>query len=669
MSALVSILRFLFSRRRAAVAIAATLIAFSAPAGAETIDDEDDEDDEDETITVRTTERDERWREDERFVSGMTTRIPTQDLAMRGETLADALSRVTGTYVRRQSSYGQSAHLSIRGGNPRQIVVDLDGLRLNAPAGTGFDVGKMMPQGLESADILRGPAATSRGGGAPAGAMQLNLASAGDEGVEVRGRLMGGSFGTASTEAELGLGNGVGGLLLFGGVRHSDGDFSFVDHRGQTRRRVNNAHQRAGLGATGHLHSGSHTFRLTGRFESGHAGSPGPSEFQESFRQAGVDDRRALATLRWEGVDTYATVGAQQYRQDYANERGFLTGEPFWSQSTESTAALTGGIRIFLGDSHLFRLDAEGRAALFEQQVHTPQRAEELRARRFSTALSASDEWLLADERISLIGSVRSEFSSDDQGADEFRPLLPAAGIIGRLHRRLELRANTARTYRCPHFDELYLETETIRGDRDLNSEEALVADAGLQLGAADDALYLQAGVFHHSIDSMILFLPASAHHYEARNLQGATSRGAETSVHVALNDSVDIDAAYTYTRARLDRPDGNSAPQLPGQPRHRLHLKTNFDVHDYSPRSRTPGLALRGAAHFRSPINLDNFGHLRNDAALRLDAGADLLLSSELRMGLQLQNLLDHRRAVDALQHPLAGRAIFLSLEMRGTR
>lgn len=633
------------------------------------------EDEDDETLTVRTRDRVDIWREDERFPSGATTRIGTDESVLRAETISDALSRVTGTRVRRQSSYGQPAQLSVRGSNPRQIVVDFDGLRLSAPAGTGFDVGTMMTHGIDSVDILRGAAAAPRGSGAIAGALQLNPKRAPDDGLELRGRAVGGSFGTASTEADVGVGNGSFGLHLSGGTRRSEGDFSFVDHRGQKRQRINNDHWRTGIAATGRLQDDDHTLRLTSRFEHGEAGSPGPSEFQQAFSEAGTEDSRFLATLRWEGralwsnasalVDAYATAGFHDRRSNYENESSFLSGESFENRSRQRTAAATAGVNAFVGDRHLVRLDVEGRVERFEGHTQRSDQRDELRARRHTLAVSATDEWLLADERLSLIASLRSEFSGDE-GAVESGPLLPALGAIARIHRRVEIRANAARTHRRPHFDELYLDTEVVRGSPELDDEQAWVADAGIHLGADGDRLRVAATAFEHRMDSTILFLPASAHHFEARNLDEATSRGVETSARVQWTDRWSLDADYTYTRARLAGTD-DASPQLPGQPRHRLHARSGMQWIESDSDSRRPALTLRPAVQYRSRINLDNFGNLQNGAALKIDIGADIEWSSRFRTTATAHNLFDHRQSVDSLHRPLPGRAFYLSMEING--
>ncbi len=639
-------------------------------------DDEPGADDDGDEITVRTVDTATSQRDDERFASAMTTRLDTRDLSFRAESLDHALMRVSGVYARRDSSFGQPAQLSVRGGNSRQMVVELDGLRLSAPAGVGFDAGQMMSDGIESVDVFRGSGAAIYGGGAVTGAMRLNPARSPDDGWELKGRTMVGSFGTTAMSVAAGTGEEKRGFRLHGAARQSSGDFDFVDDQGVEHRRINNDHRRFGFGGTGHIEEGTHRLRVTGMWEGGDAGSPGPSEFQRSLQDARVDDHRGLATFRWEGqqiwessksvVDAHLSAGAQQRSYRYNNQESPLTREPFESRATERSVAMTGGLAALIGSSHLARVDAEGRFETYDGALIAP-REEQLQAFRRTAAISAADEWLLAGERLSLIAAVRAE-ASDDTNADtaQVEPFLPAAGAIARLHERLELRANLARTFRRPDFDELYLQTDGMRGNPDLLPERAWVADAGFRLGDSADPLVVEVAGFTHSIDSTILFLPVSAHLFEAQNLRGATSRGIEASARLKAHERWRLDTGYTLTRATLNR-DSEVSPQLPGQPRHRVVVESKVDVTDWAFLSTLPGVELTSAFHYRSRVNLDNFGSLQNPRALRVDAGAVVDVTTRIRSGLILHNIFDHRRAQDSLHRPLPGRAIYMSMELRG--
>lgn len=628
-------------------------------------------------VTVRTVETRDSEIDDERFASGMVTRIGLGDRSLHGGELGQALLRVPGVYVRQTSSPGHTSHLSIRGGNPRQLVVELDGLRLSSSAGPGFDFGQVMTEGLESADVYRGSAGSVYGGGAVTGAVRLIPKKADHRGWKFRGRSTAGSFGTAGLSGAASFGDDDAGIRWYATYRNSRGDFEFLDDQGTVHTRLNNDHSRFGTGLTAHRAGRSHRLRFTGAFEGGESGGAGPSEFQQSFRQARHGDHRALATLRWEKsqlvdapsllVDGHATAGVQHRGHRYVNADGFGSRDRFESESELRTISATAGTTALVGDDHLARLDLTGRVEDYRGTVDSGGVRSDLEARRSTASLALADEWLLAGERLSLIGALRTELSSGDRaaGLDIVEPLLPALGAIVRLHRHLELRGNLARTFRLADFDELYLDIEGVRGNPELDPERAWTMDLGLRLRAGEDIGQLHLAYFRNSIESMILFLPVSAYLFEAQNLYGATAHGVEMMAGAEIVGRWGIDVGYTYTRARLDGGYPAEPPQLPGQPRHRLAARSSLDLAGLGPWSDFFDLSLSSALHFRSSVNLDNFGNLTNGPATRVDLGAQIDLRERFKAGLHIHNLLDHRRAQDSLHRPLPGRAAYVSLEM----
>ena len=629
------------------------------------------------TLRGRTVVGDRSAREDARHPSGFVTRVRLGESVASEETLGAALEQVEGVQLSRASSPGQPAYVSVRGGSPRQLVVYLDGLRLSSPAGLGFDVGQLGVGGLASADVFRGGAAVVHGAGALTGSVQLNPRMP-TSGVRASARLSAGSFGSAGAQAALGVGGQRAGLRLHAGVRRSEGDFGFVDNQGVLQARRNNDHRRFGGGGTGVLKVGDGgELRLTALVEEGAGGSAGPSEFQRSFELARVDDHRRLASLRYtfegERWQAHADLGAQDRAYRYENARGHMTLEHVEAFSRQQTVAATGGARLFAG-AHLLNLTGELRAERYE----AADGESTLGAGRLNAALALSEEWLLAGDALSLVGALRGEVLREqvsDRSIDSrvYVPLVPAVGAIWRAHPRLEARANLAKTFRAPHFDELYLSTEAVRGNPDLLPEEAVVADAGLRLRLGSEAnpqaLELGAAYFHNAIGQTILFLPISAYVYQAQNLSGARAHGVEATLGWAPFGRLRLDGSYTLTRAYLTIDQGGSRAQLPHQPRHRAFVRATLDLGGLVPAETFKTFlnmaSLQATARYRSRVQLDNFGSLQSPGALRLDLGGRASLGGGLGVSVEVQNLLNDRRAQDFLQRPLPGRAFFVAVEL----
>ena len=211
-------------------------------------------------------------------------------------------------------------------------------------------------------------------------------------------------------------------------------------------------------------------------------------------------------------------------------------------------------------------------------------------------------------------------------------------------------------------MDELYLRTETIRGNPALEPERALNLDAGVSLGDEEFPLSGDLTLFHTDIQRTILFLPRTAYLFEATNLEGAESRGLEATAELALRERYRVRLNYTLTDAHLD---STPSVQLPHHPTHRGVLATQLEFGGLGPLDGIRNLKLTGEFDARSGVNLDNFGNLTNEPFWQVDVGVEFVPTSAIRLGLQLQNVTDNRRGADHLQRPLPGRSIYASLRL----
>ncbi|MBL62645.1 MAG: hypothetical protein CMI30_04465 [Opitutae bacterium] len=129
-------------------------------------------------------------------VAGSITIITAEDLArFRQPVLYDALRRVPGLRIARTGGPGQPVKLYLRGAEPRQTVVLIDGVSLrspNDPNGNGYFLGNLSTANIERIEVLRGgqsslygPDAaggiinvvTKRGRGEPSGNLSVEAGS------------------------------------------------------------------------------------------------------------------------------------------------------------------------------------------------------------------------------------------------------------------------------------------------------------------------------------------------------------------------------------------------------------------------------------------------------------------------------------------------------------
>jgi vitamin B12 transporter len=93
-----------------------------------------------------------------------TRRYPTVDEALRG---------APGVDIRRSGSFGKTTSISIRGANPNQVQVLVDGMRVKSPTLGQVDLSDLSPDLIERIEVIRGPQSTLYGADAIGGVVNI----------------------------------------------------------------------------------------------------------------------------------------------------------------------------------------------------------------------------------------------------------------------------------------------------------------------------------------------------------------------------------------------------------------------------------------------------------------------------------------------------------------
>lgn len=594
--------------------------------------------------------------EDARAPSAWRSRLDLERLQRTGGDLAEGVGAQAGVYARRLGADGARAELTVRGGSSQQVLVLLDGVPLNAARGGGVDLSLLPPSLLQSAVVHRGGSAARFGAGALGGALSLRSRLP-RRGLVASATTGAGSFGTWRAGGALsGGGQELRGLLALEGL-WTQGDFPFEDDQGGERVRVNADAQRlSGLNTLVWEPAPRWQLRLTSLLSQVDRGVPGVAEFQDVLSQARGQERRAVLAAQARRAELVDLPGAlvdlelhaswSGQDNQYRNPQRLLRGDlPFESQlldqSLQSGALASAYLGSLLGHVGV-QLRSEG---LRRRELVQPDRFAVDRFWRSGASLFADAEYLLWEERVSLLAALRLQWVEGFGWTPS-----PSVGVRAQASGSLTLMGNLARAWRPPGFDELYLKQEFLEGDPSLRPEDALSADLGLRWQPAP---WLRAELvgFWLEIDDLILFLPVSQTLFRAQNTGAVTSRGAELSLELRPAPWCSLQGAGTWTDASLQAP-----PQdpLPGRPALEGQLRASL----HGPRWEVFA-GVRG----RSALYLDNFGNLSDPAALFVDAGVVARPWKQLQLSLVGRNVLDERGAVDSLQQPLPGASLYAQL------
>jgi len=145
-----------------------------------------------------------------------------QKLGTKG--LADVLRGVAGLDVTESGGVGSATEVRLRGANPGQTLVLIDGVRIGSPTATdgSVDFGALSAADVERIEILRGPQSALYGSDAMGGVINI-ITRKGGKTPHRSVTVEAGSYGTLSTRATMSGGDDAWTYSLGINLLHSDG--------------------------------------------------------------------------------------------------------------------------------------------------------------------------------------------------------------------------------------------------------------------------------------------------------------------------------------------------------------------------------------------------------------------------------------------------------------
>lgn len=433
--------------------------------------------------------------------------------------VADLLRWATGVEARSRSA--AQSDLAIRGSSFEQVVVLVDGVRVNDPQTGHFNLDLAVPlESIERIEIVRGPASSLYGPDAFGGVVNVVTREPGPSGLETA-RAEGGSWGQAGAAA-------VGGVHALGSVwsggaelRRSDGHRSGTDYR---------------------------IAKATARGRSPVAGGRLRTEVGLALRDFGAngfyapydsyeETRAARAAVGWSpgkagGLEVTPRLTFRLHDDDFVLFRGeperYRNRHTSWQLGAEVVGrarpaagiSLAGGVELRQEelDSNSLGRRSESRGAIFAEAV--------------------------AGEAGRLLGTVGLRLDEHEiYGAE----LSPGASVAWWPLGAVELRGSVGRSYRTPTWTDRFYESPANRGNPDLEPEVAWSGEVGVELHSRR----LRGGVtgFVRGADELIDYArPADADPattpWRARNVESATYRGLEVEARARAPLDLDLEGA-----------------------------------------------------------------------------------------------------------------------------
>ena len=588
--------------------------------------------------------------------AGFTTVLRIKD-PPAGTELMTLLERVPGLRIKDTGPGGRKG-LSLRGTDAHQAVVFLDGVRLSSAAGA-MDLSLLDPAHLEKAEVRRGGGSARFGADALGGVLSLSTPR-----LRTRARnkasLSYGSFNSLAARASRSAALIKKLRYLASASYHqSDGQFSYLHHLNGTEHLRQNNDSRMGemLLKADYLISDSWQVGLINDLALGERGAPGILD--NTCATSRQQDLRNLTALRVTAYDLWLADSRLDLSLSHRfGQFRFYDPCEFNQPSHTQGFAVGASARWGVPLPGVGRLDAglelqEGLLRDLQGTLQDPLSS------RFSADLFVSSKVQLLWRHLVLVPAVRLSLATGQQAT-----VVPKMGAVvrpllwtkNRWLAPLALASNVGRSYRYPTFHELYVDLDSLRGNENLQPEDAVEADIGLRW--RHKVVDLEVVYFSRRIKNLILYAPVSLYLVEANNYAGVTTDGVEASINMRPGGGVTLRAAYTHLRTRW----GDPPLRLPGHPKHRLAARLTWGFPFKAQGKSRWSVKLWAGATVESDMALDQHNNVLLDSRVLLSAGGEasyrwLSLSAEGR------NLLDRRDLMDTQGFPLPPARLLVSL------
>jgi iron complex outermembrane receptor protein len=608
--------------------------------------------------------------------------------------LGSLLVEIPGVNVVRTGSIGKASTITLRGSNPDQIRVYVDGVLLNIVAGGGVDVSALPIGDVERVEVYRGSSPLEFGESALGGIVSITTRTPGA--MRASARTGAGSFGTMF--GDVSGGGRAGRLRLYLGVHglSAQGDYLYLNDNGTALnptddvwmpRRNNDVQQGDGVARAELTLAGRRTLDLGVVAFARDEGLSGVGRFPTV--SARFQTMRGVGYLRYESRDDLGAGGrlsAQLYASvqrdhlsDIADETG-LGGAAITHDTTATTGVNAYAARPF-GDWARAALVLQGRHESYQSVNELAMVPVGIPARRLAGVAGGEIDlrWRWAD--LDVIPSARIEAMQDaisrrDRAGTPIEGT-PAAfrqspilrlGLVRPLADRPGLKvvakANAGRYARVPSFIELYGNgTALVLGNADLIPERGTNADVGIWIDRSGPRLGVvsRTTAFASWVDDLIRWQYASWGQARADNIGRARVLGVEQELRLEIGRRSRLIGQATVLDAR-DRSDNAAAygKQIPFQPRYRGYLRPELV------RVALPaGLAL--GAYADAELRTHDYADPANlvDLRSRLLVGCGVTVAwprGRVRMTASAANLTGTRRE-DVDGWALPGRTVFLAL------
>ncbi|HYA86386.1 MAG TPA: TonB-dependent receptor [Nitrospirota bacterium] len=462
-------------------------------------------------------------------VTQSVTVVTADEIAKSGATnVGDVLSTTVGATVTGYGPLGALQSLELRGSTYQQVLVLLDGMRLNSGSAGGYDLSELPVSldAIERIEIVRGPASALYGSDAMGGVVNIITKKPTKQATTLSGAL--GADGYSSVSLSHSGKDGSMYYSLSYGKAHSSG-FHHLNN--------NDDQYNAGI-KLGYDFSAASSIEASADYLTKDIGVPGSTELLSPLARqvnrelvTGIQFKDRLSKAVDFNVRVYQT----------GEHLGYADPDPETYEFSTTRSMTTGAeaqVNWLMGTFSVLTLGVDGRDDnLVDSSAGT-----------HTASLSAGylqEELNLGDSFILILGDrydKNSAYGSKWSPKASARYLIAGLGTI--------LRASIGNSFRAPTLNDLYFIDEYgDHGNPNLRPETAVEYEGGIEqpLGAGNSIKFT---AFNRRVEDLIVWEPTSpgAFTYIPMNIGRARISGTETELHFVVSQIVSGTINYALT-------------------------------------------------------------------------------------------------------------------------
>lgn len=591
--------------------------------------------------------------------------ITLETLELRNpDNIAEALENVQGVYIKDYGGLGDLKTISLRGSTSAQVLILLDGQRINSAQNGQVDLSTISVEGVERIEVVRGSNSAIYGADAVGGVVNIITKRHGEsQGFSGSVSSMVGSFGSRSYESSLLYAKGGQSASLSSKWMSADGDFSYTDLYGGREKRLNSDFTSTDLFAKYRMEFGDPFYQknmeISWKYFTSERGSPGGIDVPYFEARSENTNQQFNYLFTGKVFNLLNDIRVQGYLHTgvstYDNDEGLVAVHSFFNNRAYGTEVQMHSV---LTEWQVFTYGVGTRYDWLEAGSF-PNFKKRLSYNFFAlseTSIMFSQKRFL--KSVYIVPSLRYD-GTDDFG-DTFSPKVGAVVNFDLGHQWLStFKFNIGASYRAPTFNDLYWpEDAWTKGNPDLRPESGGDWDVGIRLQYPIlGGLYFESTYFSNEMDNLIVW-QESAGLWSPQNVDRSRTQGVETTL--SLNPIPRIVTAsinHTYLHAtNLSDERTVKGKYLVYRPRHTVNASVDITY---------------GMATLTYQFNYTTRRYVKPSNTIWLDPYevSDVVLSIRQRIhnlrpkvSLQVKNMFDEEYQL-IRHHPVPGREYRLTL------